>query len=369
MEVGFAPVPAFPGKTSNSGGTSSASGGDLAVDLAAQQAEAAAQQAQQARLAQQASTYAGRAELLAEAKSREELPDSPPENSLPCGACYSPTCQDCSLLPCVIAAVAAAAKSAVQGSQELPAQFTSGFNASASAYGPYSYKGAPIGQVPLPGKRDHELSLADLLVEIRGVNQNVDNKFQTLQQQFVQLQQEIGQLRVDIVSKAEFEALNVSVAKLDERIQILESGTGDTSGNNKQVQVLRKQLDRLDPAHKCLKLQGFVDANLASRVARIKEIVSGVAGFPDVVSCDTIHKGKRDARVPTHMTLIEFQSNSDREKALVLLEGKNMTDSSGAVLVSKRAQTEIQRDRNIKLQKAEEMINKETNEIVKIVLV
>ena len=94
--------------------------------------------------------------------------------------------------------------------------------------------------------------------------------------------------------------------------------------------------------------------------------MSGIPGCPKIVSCETIHKGKRNARVPTHMTLVEFQTNSDREKALVLLEGKAMTDSSGASLVSKRAQTATQRERNMKLQKAEEEIKKKTSEAVKI---
>ena len=147
---------------------------------------------------------------------------------------------------------------------------------------------------------------------------------------------------------------------------LIESGIGNDAGNSKHVQVLRRQLDRLDPAHKCLKIQGFADANLAGRVARIQEIVTGIPGFPSVVSCETIHKGKRDARVPTHMTLVEFQSNRDREKEFVLLEGKSMTDTSGAALVSKRAQTEMQRERNMKLQKAEEEIKKKTSETVKI---
>ena len=41
-------------------------------------------------------------------------------------------------------------------------------------------------------------------------------------------------------------------------------------------------------------------------------------------------------------------------------------DATGTKLVSKRAQTESQRDRNVKLQKAEEEIKKKTKEELKI---
>ena len=87
---------------------------------------------------------------------------------------------------------------------------------------------------------------------------------------------------------------------------------------------------------------------------------------PSVVSCDTIYKGERDARVAMHMPLIEFQSNRDREEAFVLLESNSMTDSSGATLVSNRAQTEMQRDRNLTLQKAAEEIKTKFSQTVKI---
>ena len=98
----------------------------------------------------------------------------------------------------------------------------------------------------------------------------------------------------------------------------------------------------------------------------IQEIVKGIPGFPNVVSCESLFKGKRDARVSTPMALVEFQSSQDRDKALTLLEGKTMTDATGAKLMNKRAQTESQRDRNVKLQKAEEEIKKKTKEDVKI---
>ena len=175
MEAGFAPIPAFPR-------TASESAGSAVVDLDADGCLAAQQVEEQARLAQLASTYEGRAQLLAEAEgNREKYPDSPPENSFPCGACYSPTCKDCSLLPCVKAAAAAATKAQAQVFEGISNQSSTGLHASSSAYGPYGSKGASMAQSPPSGKcGDDSLSLADLLREIRGVNQNVDDKFESL---------------------------------------------------------------------------------------------------------------------------------------------------------------------------------------------
>ena len=117
-----------------------------------------------------------------------------------------------------------------------------------------------------------------------------------------------------------------------------------------------------------LAFQGFVDTNLANRVAKIQEILSGCAGCPKLISTDTIHRGKHNERIPTKVTLIEFQSNAEREKALTLLSGKNLNDSTGASLTCKRAKTSAQKERNTKLQNAEKEIQKHsaTGDNVKI---
>ena len=69
--------------------------------------------------------------------------------------------------------------------------------------------------------------------EIRGVNQNVDTKFGSLQQHVASLQKEISQLRLDMITKVEFDALSASVVKIDERVQSLESGSVGGNGNSK----------------------------------------------------------------------------------------------------------------------------------------
>ena len=91
-------------------------------------------------------------------------------------------------------------------------------------------------------------------------------------------------------------------------------------------------------------------------------------GCPSFVACETICRGKGDARVPTKVTVVEFKNNADREKALTLLTDKQLKDKTGASIVCKRAKTASQRDRNFKLQKAEEEVKKlcKSSQTVKI---
>ena len=55
----------------------------------------------------------------------EKWIDSPIENSFPCGTCYLPTCKDCCVLPCVVAAVAKATAHQIQNSNLKPSKAVS----------------------------------------------------------------------------------------------------------------------------------------------------------------------------------------------------------------------------------------------------
>ena len=79
-------------------------------------------------------------------------------------------------------------------------------------------------------------------------------------------------------------------------------------------------------------------------------------------------KGKVDSRMASKVSLIEFRSNSDRDKAFKILEKKTPTDTTGTTLVCKRARTMNQKNRNDKLLQAEDMIKKSCNngDIIKI---
>ena len=86
--------------------------------------------------------------------------------------------------------------------------------------------------------------------------------------------------------------------------------------------------------------------------------LSKLHNCPAHVSVETIFKDRADARVPTKISLVEFASNDQREKALKLLTGQIVRDSTGTPLKIKRALTAFQRERNTSLIKAEDILKK-----------
>ena len=108
----------------------------------------------------------------------------------------------------------------------------------------------------------------------------------------------------------------VQFGALQSHASKLESGTGASGGPG--VEALTLQLNRLDPARKCLALHGITDANLDARTKRLEQLFSGVPGCPSPVFFDHIHKGKAGERSVTEVSLVEFRSNADHEKTFEL---------------------------------------------------
>ena len=186
-----------------------------------------------------------------------------------------------------------------------------------------------------------------LLQEIRAGNKNVDDKFTLIKDQFAAVQVEISQIKADMVTKSQFESLEVRVSKL-------ESGVG--SKPNMEVKSLHLQLDRLDPANRSLAIHGICDIDLARRTRRLEAILAETVGCPKCVGIDHVHRGKRDERTPTKVSILEFRNRNDREVALQLLSPKQLQDDVGSKLVCKRARTGLQRQRNDKLVKASDAL-------------
>ena len=97
---------------------------------------------------------------VAAVPAREEVPDSPEENSYDCHGCYKATCKDCSKLECVKKATAAAAEG--QGYTQF-GEFGKGFYDTGlgwgpPGFGPYNQKGYPAGTGPTGGKGDGSIS-------------------------------------------------------------------------------------------------------------------------------------------------------------------------------------------------------------------
>ena len=100
----------------------------------------------------------------------------------------------------------------------------------------------------------------------------------------------------------------------------------------------------------------------------LNKILQESVGCPSDVTYDHIHKGKKESRELTKVTLVNFRSNADREKAFNVLKDKTLKDTSGCSLSCKRARTAQQKNRNDILFKAEELVKKscKKNEKIKI---
>ena len=119
------------------------------------------------------------------------------------------------------------------------------------------YQGKGNLYSPYPGKHG-QVSLADLMHEVRLGNQRSDSNFYALQMQFNQMQQqfatlqlELTQLKAEMVTRSEFETLR-------EKVDQLNIGSGTAEMKN-----LYFHLNRLDPANKCLAIGHHLSAQVA----------------------------------------------------------------------------------------------------------
>ena len=87
-----------------------------------------------------------------------------------------------------------------------------------------------------------------MLAEIRNVNRNVDARFGRFEIQFKDLRGELFQMKTGMVTPTQFESLETRVYSLE---------TQTTSPDNPDIKFLQAQLDRFDPAHKCVSICFF----------------------------------------------------------------------------------------------------------------
>ena len=118
------------------------------------------------------------------------------------------------------------------------------------------------------------------------------------------------------------------------------------------------QLNRLDPANRSLAVHGFVDKDLSARVSCLEDCMNNVIDCPAHVGIEHVHKGKKGSREVTHVSLIEFRSNADREKAFEVLSSEVVKDEKDGSLMFKRARSSVQKQRNDFLVKACDLIKK-----------
>jgi hypothetical protein len=214
---------------------------------------------------------------------------------------------------------------------------------------PYGYS-QNFGSMPYP-QVPNGPSISDLMDEVRAGNLNVNSKFQILQNQLSAFQVELAAIKTEMVTNTRFEEWQTRIVKLETEI----AGTG-AGTDSKAVQALTLQLDRLDPAKKCLAIHGLIEINLTLRSQLLNGFVGASEGCPLPIGIDHIQKGRAGERVPTKVSLIEFRSNSDREKAFNLLKDRDLKNADGSKLTCKRARTSFQKQRNDELITAEKLL-------------
>ena len=116
-------------------------------------------------------------------------------------------------------------------------------------------------------------------------------------------------------------------------------------------------MKRLDPANKSSAIHGFCDNDLQKRIDTLNKVLAANPGTCLSIRYDHVHKGKRDERMSTKVSVMEFASNSGREAVFKVLQKVDMKDNSGATFVCKRVKTGMQKQRNGILIKAEGKVN------------
>ena len=126
--------------------------------------------------------------------------------------------------------------------------------------------------------------------------------------------------------------------------------------------MLRKQIARMDPAHKGIRFRGFKDDSLAKRVESIekilKEVGVGLGDKPEFVF-EHVYKGPQNERVLNDMCIVPFQSNSLREIVFKKVQNKPFYDLSRNELKIDRAKTALQLSRNSVLRRAADVLKKD----------
>ena len=197
-------------------------------------------------------------------------------------------------------------------------------------------------------------ALGMVLQKLEALHVDVNLKFTQVEQAISQFKAELSQVKLEMVTKETF-------ANLENRVQTLET----RGAPSPEVNFLKKQVSRLDPANKAIRILGLKATSVKERTDFLDKILKE-AGLPSC-SLEHIYKGPASNRVLTDICLAEFSSNSIRETALNVLGKKGLKDPSGNELKIDRAKTAIQIQRNNHLRKALDILKKDTSCVGKTV--
>lgn len=149
------------------------------------------------------------------------------------------------------------------------------------------------------------LDMATLMQAIQSVYYNVNSRFATSQEQLTGLLSELSCLKLEMVTRVHFESLASRVFQPESNV---------VSSENPDVKFLQTQLDRLDPAHKCMSIAGFMGEFAIESFKLIEEFLKEkFASFGDRLRIEHVCKGKFNERKLTGISLSEFLSELKKE--------------------------------------------------------
>lgn len=103
-----------------------------------------------------------------------------------------------------------------------------------------------------------------ILQAIQSANANVDRRFTDFQIQLRDLRSGVASMKLEMMTRPEFE-------QLESRVYTLESNVVST--DNPDVRFLQEQLDRLDPANKCISVIGFKGMDAVARTKLLEAFI------------------------------------------------------------------------------------------------
>ena len=181
------------------------------------------------------------------------------------------------------------------------------------------------------------VTLDSVMTELRAMNANLTSKFDILQA-------EITSLRADMVNQTQFLELQTRVEKLE------------SNQSQSQINFLRQQLSRLDPAHKSICMRGFGDNDGESRTKTIEQMLLSKVAHIKASRVEHVYIGTGAERKISNMTIVEFATNALREQVLKKTSETHIEDAQGHVITVARAKTAAQLHRNGAMRRALKMI-------------
>ena len=159
----------------------------------------------------------------------------------------------------------------------------------------------------------------------------------------------MAKLRLELVSRVDFEAL-------EEKVKELQSGGFAIP----QSSFLRDQTNRLDPANKSLCFSGFKSTSTEARTTVIRAFLDsqGVNGSNHQIQ--HVYQGPPGARKLSSIAIVELFSRDVREEVLkkVLQNKTTIAEADKNTVSLNRAKTAWQLKRNANLKKALEVLKK-----------